>query len=77
MAQHGKSIDDIDGDVRAKSKREGDGGSRGIDVWGEVADYSSQFAVIGGTKIGRVPDGATELDWLKGVRAVKINELSN
>lgn len=54
-----------------------DGGTGDVGVWRVVADHSSQVAMIGRDKFGRVTNSATKFDRLKGIGIVEGNELSN
>ena len=77
IAKHGEPEYCIHGDIRAESKRDGDTGSRSIDIRGVVTDYSSQIAMASSIEIGGVANGAAELDGFKRIDIIEGSKISH
>ena len=77
IAKHGEPEYCIHGDIRAESKRDGDTGSRSIDIRGVVTDYSSQIAMASSIEIGGVANGAAELDGFKRIAVIEGSKISH
>ena len=74
FTKHGKAKNSVDSDIRAKSKRDRDGGAGLVDVGSIIADNSGEVAMVDAIKISGVANSTAKFDGLERVGVVELDE---